>query len=412
MKKLITLIPFSFVLCTLYLFSCDTNEPPPKEEKPPGYQEDIPWPSLADSPWPMNHGNPQSTGRSKFPGPAAGSVLWSFDSVRVESGISIGLDSSILFVTTYSPNWGLLSLNPQGKLNWVYRIRETLMNLTTPLITTDGTIIASTCLDGKLIALNPDGSLKWSYDTGEMIQQTGINIGLDGTIYVVDVSRKLHAIDNSGNLLWDLIVEESEKLSINGNTFSPDGKTLYMKGSNVALLAVDIENQSIKWSFGNYRITAIPVVDSWGNIYILGIPEIIYKKAYLTSLSPNGDVKWRYFFGEYTNRWNYYSPTIDKSGNIYIAFDSLYSLNYLGDFRWKKAFPGLCQSPLTCDVNGIVYVPVTLSDVEMQILAFDSYGNQLWQSEILTGIPGESPALSDGIMYCPTGRSKNIYAIK
>ena len=62
-----------FLIIILLIFiSCrkDTTGIETEEPLPPGYQQDIPWPSLADSPWPINHGDPQSTGRSKYPGPA------------------------------------------------------------------------------------------------------------------------------------------------------------------------------------------------------------------------------------------------------------------------------------------------------------------------------------------------------
>ena len=46
------------------MLSCKESPITPSESpKPPGYQEDIPWPSLADSPWPMFYGNPQNNGR-------------------------------------------------------------------------------------------------------------------------------------------------------------------------------------------------------------------------------------------------------------------------------------------------------------------------------------------------------------
>ena len=65
-SNLILLILFANLLL---LTACEDEviQSPPK---PPGYQEDIPWPSLADSPWPMNHHDPQSSGRSKFIGPS------------------------------------------------------------------------------------------------------------------------------------------------------------------------------------------------------------------------------------------------------------------------------------------------------------------------------------------------------
>ena len=88
------IFPFIFFLLTfilLSLSSCETTEPPDQNlTRPPGYQEDIPWPSLADSPWPMNHHDPQSTGRSPYDGPALGQIEWQIDTLYVTAGVTTG----------------------------------------------------------------------------------------------------------------------------------------------------------------------------------------------------------------------------------------------------------------------------------------------------------------------------------
>jgi len=48
MKKV--LLYFFIIPIILILSSCETTEPTP-HVNPPGYQEQIKWPSLADSPW-------------------------------------------------------------------------------------------------------------------------------------------------------------------------------------------------------------------------------------------------------------------------------------------------------------------------------------------------------------------------
>jgi hypothetical protein len=71
-KLLVTLVLFALMLVGCRKDDSSTNPSP----EPSGRQHDIACPSLANSPWPMNHGNPQSTGRSKLPGPTRGLLLW------------------------------------------------------------------------------------------------------------------------------------------------------------------------------------------------------------------------------------------------------------------------------------------------------------------------------------------------
>src|SRR3990170_325545 len=98
MKKLITIIGALMIALTLVNFQCNENivEPPPGN--PPGYQEDIPWPSLADSPWPMYRGDPQNTGRSKFIQTISGVIDFEMDSIKLRTGFAVDEDNTIYFV--------------------------------------------------------------------------------------------------------------------------------------------------------------------------------------------------------------------------------------------------------------------------------------------------------------------------
>ena len=79
-------------------------------------QQDIPWPSLADSPWPMASVNPQGIARSAFPGPDMGEVVWSLDlaSGRQNNQPAIGPDGTIYF----SMDFGLVAVSPEGNIKW------------------------------------------------------------------------------------------------------------------------------------------------------------------------------------------------------------------------------------------------------------------------------------------------------
>ncbi len=50
-------------------------------------QVDIPWTTLADSPWPMVKHDPQFTGRSPYKGPQTPNIIWTRD---MENGIFSG----------------------------------------------------------------------------------------------------------------------------------------------------------------------------------------------------------------------------------------------------------------------------------------------------------------------------------
>ena len=76
-----------------------------------------------------------------------------------------------------------------------------------PSIGADGTIyeVIDKTLGGGVVALNPDGSVKWVYDTPGAIPDGGVVISEDGTIYVnggMDTASGLMALDADGSLLW------------------------------------------------------------------------------------------------------------------------------------------------------------------------------------------------------------------
>ncbi|GAB4210119.1 MAG: hypothetical protein Fur0023_22450 [Bacteroidia bacterium] len=408
--KILILTAITFLITT----SCDVNDPKKDNPKPEGYQEDIPWPSLADSPWPIYHHDPQFTGRSKYAGPISGNILWELDSLSIETSVVLGLDSTVNFLTSShigSLPGGLYNVNLfTGKKNWIYKA-NLIANGPSPLVTADGTIIISTYYDGKIFAISKDGLLKWSFDSKSYITSGNINIDLDGNLYFADSANTLYALNKSGTLGWKLKFENTPFGSVNTYCpFAPDGKTIFVSGYKNALYAIDIESKSVKWFYqGEGNPKCSPIVDAQSNIYLM--IRTSGDRQYLVKVNSSGKEEWRYYWG---SRYPYLqTPCIDKFGNIVFGFDSLYSVDYKGKLRWKVDLnEGTISSPVTCDINGTIYLGLSVGDYQSQVAAFSSLGNLWWKSQVLEGEPGDSPAIQNGLLLYPTYRSKKMYAIK
>lgn len=402
------------ILLILALSHCKkSTEPIGGEKPPPGYQEDIPWPSLADSPWPMSHHDPQNTGRSKLLGPTQGIISWEYDEAnKLTSCVVVGPDSTV-YIIKASPDTGLFAFKPDGSLKWKLGIGTNYYVYTTPIITADGTIF---CYDGNKIvhAVDPDGRIKGSFNLETVTGSKTFAIDKKGFFYYVDEHSTLYVIDQQGNIQWTLQDERFYRYST-FITFSPDGNVIYIISKDVTLLAIDINTKQIIW---NFRDDVLPgetiiwttngvLVDSYGNIYLLTWKG--GNKSELFVLKSNGDIKWTYEFK--TEDVNDNIPTIDKYGNLYCATDSVYSFDFEGKLRWKTELDNICDCPLICDDNGTVYVGTM--GMGISIIAFDSEGNQLWKIDDNQNQVGGSPAIGfSEIMYFPTWSSDKFYGIK
>ena len=256
--KIITISILIFLLissCDI----CDINDR--KKDKLEGYQEDIPWTSLADSPWPRYRNNSQNNGRTTFAGQNNGIIANSLSIERINSGIVVGGDSSVYFVTSY-PGY-LYSVNKNGKINWKLKLTEGEIE-STPIIGNDGTIYVGLFQEKKLLAISSDGNILWSINTAGIVQ-VSMSISPDGTLYFVDIARNLNAVNKNGKLLWKLYEESFGSIGTTNSAMSPDGKVLYLTSSN-KLYAVDISSQIILWELGEVIGSSV-FVDAKGNLY-------------------------------------------------------------------------------------------------------------------------------------------------
>ena len=352
MSKKILLLYFS--LSFLLLIRCDKSTNPTDENPPPpGYQFDIPWPSLADSPWPKHRHDPQNTGRSNFSGPKAGVLNWEIDSSFYLNSELILDDKDNLYVVSCVDDIALYKFNPGGLLEWWTEYSYSPKVATTPLITSSGNIIVAD--NRKIFSINESGNENWNFDTGNQLFITGMNIDKEGNIYFTDDRGTLYSLNKNGILNWSYTDNGFYSNEQVGIAFSPDGKTIYMPGWDISLFAFDVIERKIKWSVDKGSVRSSPMIDSQGNIYIIARPEendtlIFY------SLASNGNEKFSYKF---TCKWGEYwkiDPTIDRNGNLFFAGDSLYSLDHSGNLRWKLGLPGYNYSPLVNDKDGNIYL--------------------------------------------------------
>ncbi|QQS35074.1 MAG: PQQ-like beta-propeller repeat protein [Ignavibacteriales bacterium] len=416
MKKL-----FLFILVIIILqLSCKENTITPPDNKPPGWQEDIPWPSLADSPWPTNHADMQRTGRSKYIGPQQGVIFAKVKAAQMQTGVVFGTDS-IFYYGTSSRNVDttqLVAAKIDGTILWSLDL-EAFETSTTPLVDDEGTIYIANGFFRKIFAVNPDGTVKWTLQTSREVFNDGLGIGKDGTIYAIENGSTLDAINRDGTMKWQFQDNNFLWGSIVNLAFSPDGNTLYIHGGiigdkEITLVAFDLVTLSIKWKFGHAFMRNGPLVDSQGNVYVLVADDTLNQNtANFYCLYPDGSLKWKF-----PHSRGYYvdtDPTIDKNGNIYFATETLYALDYSGKLRWKlDLVDGVNYCPLVCDSEGTVYIGTSTDFFNNSIFAVSKEGLIKWSLPIYDERSlGQSPAITkDGTLVYPTFRSDNLYIIK
>ena len=84
-------------------------------------QVDIPWPTLANSPWPMIKHDPQFTGRSPYKGPQSATVIWFLDlAYGIYSGPVIGEDRNLFFGSYFYSADNFYCYSNDGDFIWDY----------------------------------------------------------------------------------------------------------------------------------------------------------------------------------------------------------------------------------------------------------------------------------------------------
>ncbi|MBC7186634.1 MAG: PQQ-like beta-propeller repeat protein [Calditrichaeota bacterium] len=422
-------IKASFVLVfalVLLVLSCARDKTPlgPAEGPAVCPQQDIPWPSLANSPWPMYRHDPQLTGRSPYTGPRRGRIRWTFTTEPlglIYPGIVIGPDGTIYFMSNCENFPGgqrgaLYAVSPDGELRWRYYFEEA-WPADTPIVLADGGILVTSL---RPCIINPDGTLRKQWSA---LAWSPINIGADGTLYFVDPEGYLCAMTQAGCVVWRLLADGG--FTREGVTVSPSGDMLYAftnvtlrSREKQSLCAVGLDG-TVRWKFelGESRETySAPVVDAQGSAIFCALGPDSAPDRGVTLVSREGRLVWRYQVsgaGE--------EAAIGRQGDFFLECDleatrALVCLDCLGRPRW--AYPlGRYQSKAApiCDREGVTY----LCRGE-EVIAVGPAGTPLWSVPLEAGITRiAGPAIgSDGTLYVGTvpgqggPASGRIYAIE
>jgi hypothetical protein len=394
-------------------------------------QQHIPWPSLADSPWPTIRGDAQATGRSQYIGPKTPNVIWWKDMpLGILHGPVIGYNDD-LFVGTRALNSTEInyfySIDKDGNDIWTFQTEGARANVAGSTITSDGTIYFSSLgffnlTGGGLYALNPDGTLKWqnekfmyTYFTRYIALDKNFNLYMPwlDTLYILEPVN--------GDIIDTILTPGIRDHDI---VFSTGGDTIYYFSGRIQtqdpkkLNAMSLQGENL-WSieFSVARANrGTPVIDNNNKIYIFAAETPADK--FLYSVNPDGTIDWQYPLAINENYENYSSPTIDRNGNIIFpssefetsGADSGYitSLDYNGNLNWRTSIGhywddgAFINSGLVCDAEGKIYCGSSYG-TSTNFWCLDSNGTILWKLDLEGYEYDTSPAInSEGTLYIGT----------
>lgn len=376
-------------------------------------QVDIPWPTLADSPWPMIKHDPQITGRSPYSGPKTATIKWTIDlpygifsgPIIAEDGTLYVGTNSYLFFSGDTTNY-FYAISPDGQLKWTFLTENPNANESGYLINNEGTIFFGS-QSGWLYAIDVNGNLKWKYDTGDNIHQLIMNTDLQGNIYIANATDSLYSFTKDGLLNWK--VKYGGGIFPKSVTLSPDGNTIYVVAQDRSIYALDL-NGNVKQVFGCVGWHRQPLlVDNSGNIYFAPGCDSL---ASIKSIDSTGQLRWEYVVNNGDATFNDSSPAIDFDGNIYYAytittstpwFSRIESVDYYGNHRWTYQFNQPDEwiwMPLIVDRDGTVYCGSTWG---YYFYAISSEGELLWKLPLNDyQVDNTGVINSDGTLYIGT----------
>ncbi len=379
------------------------------------------WPSLANTPWPMIHNNPQSNGRSEFKGPQSGNILWTLDlPYGILSGPIIGPDRTLYCGS--NNNRGIdefYAINPDGTVKWKIITDTSGIFGTAPnsalLIDSEG-IIYFGAANGKFYAVDEEGNIKWIYDVGSATYQQILVNDLEGTLYITSSDGFLHAVKKDGIIKWKKFYGTG--FANRSPAISKDGKHIYICGEYENLYCISTEGELL-WQYLCGKNMSPPVIDENGNIII--IPND--NNTRIISVNSEGIKKWENYI-YHRNLDIRSAPTIDNNGNIYFfSYDSLSSqfcitsVDNDGNFRWNflLAKDDIWQ-PLICDKEGTIYFGSTKGDYYYSV---SSEGILKWKIPLNSYQVDNTSAIdSNGVLFIGVhltsvelGQEKTLIAI-
>ena len=342
----------------------------------------------ADSPWPMFHHDARHTGVSRYMGPSAPAIAWSYrpgfdppvggfiSSAALGSGGGVyvgGSDNNVYAVTS------------RGALAWSYATGDNVFS--SPALRDDGGV----CVGGgggNFYVFSSNGSLVWSYAAGYMSFGAPA-IASNGIIYTgFSSSDRLYSFTAAGSLAWSYRAHSDARSPAVGNAggvyFGSDDNNMY------ALAA----NGSLGWSYrtGDSVLSA-PSMGNNDTVYIGSSDGRFY------AFASTGALCWSYSFGE--GSANGFGPlscaAVADDGRIYIgsADSNLYSFASTGALGWSYRAGDEIPSSPAVGGDGVIYV----GSLDYALYAVNPTGALAWSFDMGEWVVA-SPALgSDSRIY-------------
>jgi hypothetical protein len=379
------------------LISCDVDQN--QDETSHFAQENIKWPSLADTPWPIYNHDVQNTNRSQFAGPeATPSIVADVSFNKLLKASFTVDDADNLFLTAASGVYSVSTAFLDTTL--LFQMPVVSYNYSTPIYTDDLALI-SINWEGELVKYTT-GTNEFNYSV-QLGDNSWINpiIDLNGNVLVAGMNM-LFKVDGSGTTVW-----EQDYVELNSGALSPDGDIAYFS-DNTTIYGIDVESGN---ELNTYSADYVfyPTISNDSDLFFNDISD-----NSVTCLDPSLNMKWKYNYGSsagYDLAWD--SGTLDYDGNYYTTGgseneDELLSFDYEGELRWRTSLIHDQRAALLSDINNNIYVcGLHFSDGNetSYISSINSTGNLLWSIELPTLHSYEQPMLlSDGRIVIPAMR--------
>lgn len=368
----------------------------------------IPWPSLADSPWPVIRGDMQGTGRSIYIGPRSANYIIRKDMpLGISFGPVIGYDD-ILFTGSASLNTEpynrFYSLTSYLDTIWTFVTPSAWPNNNGPTLDADSTIYFASN-GGGIYTIDYSGNLKWKKEGITFGGYPMISVAKNGNIYLGERNRLL-ILDKDGNTIKDTTISDFATRTF---LFSVGGDTIYFINyddeDNQSLQASDL-NLNILWVKEIYHTKqGIPIVDNSNKIYLYTSDSLL--NSYLTCYLPDGNIDWQFPFRSFSE---FSSPAIDKNGNTIIGVKrdtsllvEVISLDYYGYENWSTVIrndQSIIDGGITTDAEGKIYLVSEGSNEESYLHCLDNDGSPLWEVYVGDNSFIGSPAINSvGVIY-------------
>ncbi len=401
------LLPLLLLSCVLLLCARDKSPLGPGEPPAVCPQRTIPWPSLGESPWPVMGADPQSTHRSRHPGPRGGRVRWwfRFPDWTSRPRLALGPEGTI-YVAAKGDSARMIFLyafGPEGAMLW----KRALCSggpVSSPMVLPDGGVLVVADRTGTVFEFGPDGAERSWHRVNEWLEARRPGVGVDGTLYLVwSYAKQCVAIQRSGAVVW----RNGEKGFGYGPSgewisMSPGGEVLYLLGADPArptsLVCLDAQTGALLWEAPASWYSCFPVVDCEGNIYYTRLRE---QTGYvLCSLTSAGVLRWESECAVSPET----TVALGPDGSLYVRGEGpvLLCFDCQGRLKWSAALvPEVWtgQGNIMVDCEGTVYFAYPSS----YVAAFDRYGRRLFTCEL--------PGIASGLETGAISADRRLYLI-